>query len=87
MYFGVTSSDAEDLWDYAIQKLNTYPLAYLLLTEPRVGALSVLPLDDPSIHQPLRNARFRTLTEAFSLELAALHQVRHWKLSVQTHMT
>ena len=61
MYFGVTSSDAEDLWDYAIQKLNTYPLAYLLLTEPRVGALSVLPLDDPSIHQPLRNARFRTL--------------------------
>jgi len=49
------------LWDYAIQKLNAYPLAYLLLTEPRVGALSVLPLDDPSIHQPLRNARFRTL--------------------------
>lgn len=61
MYFGATSSDAEALYAHAVSELNNFPLAYLMLTEPRVGALSVDPENDPSTQHPLRNARFRAL--------------------------
>ena len=61
MYFGAFSSDAERLYDYAVAGLNDFPLAYLMLTEPRVGALSVAPEGDGSHAQPLRNKRFREL--------------------------
>lgn len=61
MYFGAFSSDAEPLYDHAVTGLNDFPLAYLLLTEPRVGALSVMPEADESQVQPLRNRRFREL--------------------------
>ncbi|MGC1430431.1 MAG: alkene reductase [Albidovulum sp.] len=61
MYFGAYSSDAEALYDHAVTGLNAFPLAYLMLTEPRVGALSVAPEADRSNTHPLRNARFRRL--------------------------
>jgi N-ethylmaleimide reductase len=61
MYFGAFSSDAEELYDHAVAGLNEFPLAYLMLTEPRVGALSVAPDADTSHAQPLRNERFRRL--------------------------
>jgi len=61
MYFGAISSDAEALYAHAVSGLNNFPLAYLMLTEPRVGALSVDPEDDPSTKHPLRNAGFRAL--------------------------
>jgi N-ethylmaleimide reductase len=61
MYFGAFSSDAERLYDYAVAGLNDCPLAYLMLTEPRVGALSIAPEADGSQAQPLRNTRFREL--------------------------
>jgi N-ethylmaleimide reductase len=60
-YFGATSSDPETLYDTAVAGLNAFPLAYLMLTEPRVGALSVDPDADPSYGHPLRNARLRTV--------------------------
>ena len=60
-YFGATSSDPETLYDTAVAGLNAFPLAYLLLTEPRVGALSVDPDADPSHGHPMRNARLRTV--------------------------
>jgi N-ethylmaleimide reductase len=61
MYFGAVSSDAEALYAHAVSGLNDFPLAYLMLTEPRVGALSVDPEHDPSTRHPLRNAPFRGL--------------------------
>ena len=59
MYFGAVSSDPEALYDHAVAGLNAFPLAYLMLTEPRVGALSVEPEADRSHGHPMRNARFR----------------------------
>jgi N-ethylmaleimide reductase len=60
-YFGAISSDPQMLYDHAVAGLNAFPLAYLLLTEPRVGALSVDPAADCSHVQPMRNMRFRSL--------------------------
>lgn len=61
MYFGAYSSDAEALYARAVAGLDDFPLAYLMLTEPRVGALSVAPDADGSQAQPLRNTRLRGL--------------------------
>jgi N-ethylmaleimide reductase len=40
VYFGVTHSNPESVYEYVVESLNQYKLAYLLLTEPRVGGLS-----------------------------------------------
>ena len=61
MYFGAFSSDAEQLYEHAVAGLNDFPLSYLMLTEPRVGALSLAPEADGSQTQPLRNALFRKI--------------------------
>jgi N-ethylmaleimide reductase len=61
MYFGAFSSDAGALYEHAVTGLDEFPLAYLMLTEPRVGALSVAPEADGSQTQPLRNTRLRRL--------------------------
>jgi N-ethylmaleimide reductase len=60
-YFGAISSDPETLYDHAVAGLNAFSLAYLLLTEPRVGALSVDAQADRSNTYPMRNTRFRNL--------------------------
>ena len=60
-YFGAISSEPEAQYDYAVAGLNAFPLAYLMLTEPRVGALSVDPNADSSHSHPLRNARLRAV--------------------------
>ena len=61
VYFGALFSDPEAVYAHAVAGLNAYPLAYLLLTEPRFGALSVAAETDPSMRQPLRNRRYRDL--------------------------
>ncbi|MGD0492767.1 MAG: alkene reductase [Steroidobacteraceae bacterium] len=59
-YFGAIASDPETLYDHAVTGLNEFSLAYLMLTEPRVGALSVDPETDSSHLHPMRNMRFRS---------------------------
>ncbi|HEX4153743.1 MAG TPA: alkene reductase [Steroidobacteraceae bacterium] len=60
-YFGAFSSDAEQLYEHAVAGLNEFPLAYLMLTEPRVGALSE-PAEAAASHaKPLRNGRLRAI--------------------------
>jgi len=44
-----------------VHAAHGFPLSYLMLTEPRVGALSLAPEADGSQTQPLRNARFRKI--------------------------
>ena len=62
-YFGVTCSDPDLLYGAAIAGLNRFELAYLMLTEPRVGGLSLHPAEETAYQHPLRNARFRHLYE------------------------
>ena len=61
IYFGAFSSDAEELYEHAVAGLNDFPLAYLMLTEPRVGGLSLPPEAAAAPAQPLRNGRFREI--------------------------
>ena len=60
-YFGATCSDPEQVYAHAIRGLNDFPLAYLLLTEPRAGGLALDPEEDGAYTHPLRNAKFRDL--------------------------
>ncbi|MEM7292339.1 MAG: alkene reductase [Pseudomonadota bacterium] len=60
-YFDVWDSDPLALYSAAIDGLNDYPLAYLLLTEPRAGGLASPADCDPAFTQPLSSARFRNL--------------------------
>jgi N-ethylmaleimide reductase len=68
MYFGAVSSDAVRLYDHAVAGLNDFALAYLMLAEPRVGALSVAPQADRSQAQPLRNTRFHQIYRGMLIE-------------------
>ena len=58
-YFGVSCSDPIAVYTQAIKGLNDYPLAYLMLTEPRVGGLSLEPQNETAYFHPLRNASYR----------------------------
>jgi len=60
-YFDVSDSDPEKLYETAIQGLNSFPLAYLLLTEPRAGGLSSPANNEPAFSAPLSSARFRSV--------------------------
>ena len=57
-YFGVTHSSPVEIYEHAILGLNRYPLAYLLLTEPRVANLSVPVGDDTAYSHPLSNGYY-----------------------------
>jgi N-ethylmaleimide reductase len=59
-YFAATCTDALEVYSAAVEGLNRFPgLAYLLLTEPRVGALSAAAAEDEGFTKPLCNARYR----------------------------
>lgn len=60
-YFGAFSSDADALYAHAAAGLNAFPLAYLMLTEPRVGGLSAAADDGAPTAEPLRNLHLRRL--------------------------
>ncbi len=60
-YFDVSDSEPEALYGTAIEQLNEFPLAYLLLTEPRAGGLAFSAEEDPAFAAPLSSARFRKL--------------------------
>ena len=62
-YFGVSCSDPLTVYSKAINGLNDYPLAYLMLTEPRVGGLSLTPENETAYIHPLRNIRYRQIYE------------------------
>ena len=60
-FFGAACSDPAATYGHAVAGLNDLPLAYLLLTEPRVGGLSSRPEDEAAYRHPLSNARYRAL--------------------------
>ncbi len=57
----VSDSDPAAIYGAAIEGLNNYPLAYLLLTEPRAGGLSAPAESDPAFSASLSSAQFRQL--------------------------
>lgn len=61
IYFDANDSQPEKLYAQAVQGLNAFPLAYLLLTEPRCGGLSKAATKDDGFKQPLNNTRYRNL--------------------------
>lgn len=61
VYFGVRDSDPEPLYSAAVEGLNTYSLAYLMLTEPRVGGLNDRAEEERAYQHPLANRRYREL--------------------------
>ena len=60
-YFGVSDTNPKELYENAICGLNAFPLAYLLLTEPRAGGLSSHPKNDTAFFAPLSSALFRRI--------------------------
>lgn len=61
-YFGAQSDDAEAVYSHAVRGLNDFDLAYLLLTEPRVGGgLASDPKSDQGFKHPLSLRHYRTL--------------------------
>ena len=61
IYFGVVHSKPELIYKYVINKLSDYNLAYLLLTEPRVGVLSNIPAKDNTFEVPVSNYKYREI--------------------------
>ncbi len=60
-YFGATCTDPDQVCAHAIRGLNEFPLAYLMLTEPRVGGLSLAAEEEVAYRHPLCNAKYRKL--------------------------
>lgn len=60
-YFGAESDDADAIYSHAVRGLNDFDLAYLLLTEPRVGSMASDPESDQGYHHPLALRHYRTL--------------------------
>ena len=61
VYFDCADSDPEALYAHAVSGLNSFPLAYLLLTEPRCGSLGLAAVEDAGLRAPIANRRFRAL--------------------------
>ncbi|UWQ92074.1 alkene reductase [Rhodobacteraceae bacterium M382] len=61
VYFGVRDGDPLALYTHAVEGLNAFPLAYLMLTEPRVGGLSQSPEAEDAYRHPMRNRGYRDL--------------------------
>ena len=59
-YFGVSHSNPEALYEFAVKGLNRYKLAYLLLTEPRVDGLGGYQ-DNTPLLPPLQNMNYREI--------------------------
>ena len=62
-YYDCKDSNPDAVYSQAIATLNKYPLAYLLITEPRwVGRYDATPETDPGFQMPLINLqKFRSL--------------------------
>ncbi len=60
-YFGVTCSEANKTYDCAVAGLNGFDLAYLLLTEPRVGGLSQTVEQEEAYYYPMANRKLREI--------------------------
>ena len=60
VYYGCRSTDPDAQYAAAVHAMNAFPLAYLLLTEPRwTGRADGDPTTDKGFAAPLSNARYR----------------------------
>jgi N-ethylmaleimide reductase len=62
MYYVASCSDPDEVYPYAVNCMNQYPLAYLLLTEPRwSGRDDGNPSTDTGFSKPLSNQKYRKI--------------------------
>ena len=62
MYYATRCSDPDLVYPHAVRSLNQYPLAYLLLTEPRwSGRDDGNPGTDQGFSKPLSNSKYRAM--------------------------
>jgi len=61
VYFDVRDSEPQAVYTYAVAGLNKFPLAYLMLTEPRVGGLSEAAETETAFRHPTVNMPYRDL--------------------------
>ena len=62
LYFATTCSDPDEVYAHAVRGLNRFPLAYLLLTEPRWSGRNDHDVaSDKGFTQPLTNTKYRAL--------------------------
>ena len=62
LYFATTCSDPDAVYAHAVTGLNRFPLAYLLLTEPRWSGRNDHDVaTDKGFSQPLTNTRYRAM--------------------------
>merc|ERR1719233_565032 len=61
-FFGASTSDPDIVYAHAVDGLNQFNLAYLLLTEPRWNSRYRDAIDaDPGFSQPLTNEKYRDI--------------------------
>lgn len=61
VYFGAACSDPHQIYAHAVAGLNDFPLAYLLLSEPRIGGMSSDAEQEKGFTRPIANDCFRDL--------------------------
>jgi len=62
MYYATSCSDPDTVYTFAVNSLNKYKLAYLLLTEPRwSGRDDGNPSTDKGFNKPLSNKKYRQI--------------------------
>lgn len=61
-YLAATCSDPDAVYEHAVASLNAFPLAYLLLSEPRwSGRADGDPSKDDGFRKPVSNAKYRNI--------------------------
>lgn len=62
MYFATKCDDPDEVYHHAVQAMNQFPLAYLLLTEPRWSSRDDgNPATDKGFLKPLTNGKYRKI--------------------------
>lgn len=63
LYFAASTSDPDAVYEHAVRSMNAFPLAYLLLTEPRWSGRSDHDItQDKGFDKPLTNVKYREIS-------------------------
>ena len=86
-FYGCTDSEPDAVYSHAIRALNNYPLAYLLVTEPRwVGKHDGNPEKDPGFRMPLVNLqKYRSLFQGVMIGAGGFTPATSYEACMEAH--